>query len=138
VAPMTTNRTLCSFNNLSSSSTSTSLAPGGHLTALAEHHLKPLLRRQRRKIVQFELDFHTFVVRSLFQYTHRSAPALVAPFFDHTDHCTVHRSRSARAKPLALGQPLLQSTPKEVWCFCRPAVDYGSRTSTLGGLTKAA
>jgi len=36
-----TNRTLCSFSDLSSLSTSVSLSQGGHLAALAEHHAQP-------------------------------------------------------------------------------------------------
>jgi len=67
---MMTNLTLCSFNDLSRSSTSMSLAQGDHLTALAEHHLKSLLRRQRRQVIQLEFDFRTLVVRSSFQYGH--------------------------------------------------------------------
>jgi hypothetical protein len=47
-----------------------SFAQGRHLAALAEHHLKPLLRRQRRQIVQLELDFRTLVMRACFQDRH--------------------------------------------------------------------
>src|SRR3990172_9237712 len=70
VAPMMTNLTLCSFNNVSSSSTSMSLAQGRHLAALLEHHVKPLLRRQRRQIVQFKLDFRTLVMRACLPNRH--------------------------------------------------------------------
>lgn len=65
-----TNRTLCSFSDLSSLSTSVSLSQGGHLAALAEHHLEPLLRRQRGQIVQLELNFRTLVVRACLQDRH--------------------------------------------------------------------
>ena len=73
VAPMMTNRTLCSFNDLSSPSTSMSLAQGRHLAALPEHHVKPLLRRQRRQVVQLKLDFRTLVVRACLQDRHAFA-----------------------------------------------------------------
>ncbi len=47
-----------------------SLAQGRHLAALLEHHFKSLLRRQRRQIVQLELDFRTLVVRACLQDRH--------------------------------------------------------------------
>jgi len=47
-----------------------SFAQGRHLTALLEHHFKALLRRQRRQIIQLELDFHTLVVGACFQDRH--------------------------------------------------------------------
>jgi len=47
-----------------------SLAQGRHLAALSEHHLKSLLGRQRRQIVQLELDFRTFVASACFQDRH--------------------------------------------------------------------
>ena len=48
-----------------------SLVEGRHLAALSEHHLKSLLSRQRRQIVQLELDFRTLVVRACLQDRHR-------------------------------------------------------------------
>lgn len=45
-------------------------AQGGHLAALAEHHLKSLLCRQGQQVVQLELDFGTLVVSACFQNGH--------------------------------------------------------------------
>src|SRR4030042_3233893 len=70
-APMTTNRTLRSFNDLSSPSVSISPAQEDHLAALAKHHFKAFLSRQGRQIVQLELDLRTLVVLSAFQNSHR-------------------------------------------------------------------
>jgi hypothetical protein len=47
-----------------------SFAQARHLTALAEHHLESLLGRQRCQIIQFELDFGSFIVNACFQYRH--------------------------------------------------------------------
>jgi hypothetical protein len=56
-----------------------SFAQGGHLTALAEHHLEPLLSRQRRQVIQLKLDFHTLVIRACFQHRHQLCPNQLKP-----------------------------------------------------------
>jgi hypothetical protein len=47
-----------------------SFLQGRHLAALPEHHVKTLLRRQRRQIIQLELDFGTLVIGASFQDRH--------------------------------------------------------------------
>ena len=75
---------LCSLDNLRSPSTSMSVPEGGHLAALAKHHVEPLLGRQGRQVIQLELDFRTLVVSRQFQHRHRI-------HLDRLDHAVVDR-----------------------------------------------